>query len=146
MVLGLCRVARVWNWTWLPLIIRLDWGIHQEPRLSTHMCLSWPGCSERQFYDNPYIAQWCNKAQPGYEMSWHLGSQEPVAEMALVKTSGPRIAAICTCVPSRRFNNLTVHLGGFIEMQASFSRSEIWILKMDQHVLPNEQEPYAGLV
>ena len=27
--------------------------------------------------------------------------------MALVKTSGARIAAICTCVPSRRFDNLT---------------------------------------
>src|SRR5215510_13059016 len=27
--------------------------------------------------------------------------------MALVKTSGARIAAICTCVPSKRFDNLT---------------------------------------
>jgi 3-oxoacyl-[acyl-carrier-protein] synthase III len=27
--------------------------------------------------------------------------------MALVKTSGARIAAVCTCVPSRRFDNLT---------------------------------------
>ncbi len=27
--------------------------------------------------------------------------------MALVKTFGARIAAVCTCVPTRRFDNLT---------------------------------------
>lgn len=37
--------------------------------------------------------------------------------MALVKTSGARIAAVCTCVPTKRFNNLTD--------SAEFSEEEI---------------------